>query len=137
MVGGGGDVYSKTVVGVALPAVASARGGCGGRLDEGALLIWDPHYSGHATATSDQLEVSRRELWDGGWLAWRPLSEALSAHSFYNVAMVRRAAGASAAAQQPEQQRQEDQQSPRRQLQAAEAPPSDAWASLIEVVDSS
>lgn len=124
MVGGGGDVYSKTVVGVAL---AVEGGGCGGRRDEGALLIWDPHYSGGASRTADTLEPSRRELWDGGWVAWRPLSDALRADSFYNMALPQRetaadAHGAAAAAAVAT-------------AAAATPAPEGGWESLFEVVD--
>lgn len=132
MVGGGGDAYSKTVVGVALPVEGGGGGGGGGRdegspssiHDEGSLLVWDPHYAGGASRTADTLAPSRRALWDGGWVAWRPLSDALRADSFYNVALPQRvsaggsdagvAAGATA---------------------AAAPPPAGGWESLFEVVD--
>lgn len=115
MVGGGGDVYSKTVVGVALPVEGGSS-----RRDEGALLIWDPHYSGGASRTANTHEPSRRELWDGGWVAWRPLSDALRADSFYNVALPQREAAADARDAA---------------AAAAAAPPAGGWESLFEVVD--
>jgi hypothetical protein len=80
MVAGGVDVYSKTVVGV--------RGvGYGAE-----LLVWDPHYSGTATARAHEPgvvgEAARRQLWDGGWVAWRSVS-ALRDDSFYNLGLPR------------------------------------------------
>ena len=70
MIGGGADVYSKTVVGVDATS--------------GALLILDPHYVGSAVHDAD-VEGLRA----GGWATWHPLSSALSAASFYNVALPR------------------------------------------------
>ena len=70
MVGGGGDVYSKTVVGVRVGA-------------EAALLILDPHYAGPpAGGPGASIETLRAE----GWASWKPLS-CLSPHSFYNIAL--------------------------------------------------
>jgi len=82
MVGGGGDAYSKTVVGVS-PS------------PPGALLILDPHYAGTESlhfrsqpleAGLDIPDTSRQALWSGGWVAWRPLS-VLRHDSFYNLAL--------------------------------------------------
>lgn len=77
MIGGGNDVYSKTVVGV--------RGGV-------ELLILDPHYFslradgfGAASVSSEEGVAS---LSAGGWTAWKPLS-ILSPASFYNIALPR------------------------------------------------
>ena len=81
-VGGGGDVYSKTVVGV-IPS------------PPGALLILDPHYAGTESlhirphsleAALEASDTSRQALWCGGWVAWRPLS-VLRHDSFYNLAL--------------------------------------------------
>ena len=74
MIGGGADVYSKTVIGVDPNAPA--------------LLILDPHYVGRAVHAHD-IEALRA----GGWAVWKPLSSALSDGSFYNVALPRRPAG--------------------------------------------
>ena len=70
MVGGGGDVYSKTLVGVQLG-------------ERPGLLILDPHYEGRAAHDGDA-----RALREGGWAAWRPL-DALRRGSFYNLALLR------------------------------------------------
>lgn len=67
MIGGGADVYSKTVIGAS---------------DNGALLILDPHYVGHAVHAADAAALR-----SGGWATWKPLSEALLASSFYNLAL--------------------------------------------------
>ena len=81
MIGGSSDVYSKTVVAV--------------RDQPPELFIWDPHYSAcdgegspstHSDAhCADSTSLPLREIWQGGWIAWRPLS-VLSETSFYNVA---------------------------------------------------
>ena len=121
MVGGGGDVYSKTVVGVSTSP-------------PGALLILDPHYVGTASlnirpqpleAGLDVPDTSRQALWSGGWVAWRPLS-VLRHDSFYNLALP--------LALQPT-----DQPSSATRTEAAQAADGggrDAtdWGSLIEVV---
>ena len=121
MVGGGGDVYSKTVVGVSTSP-------------PGALLILDPHYAGTASlnirpqpleAGLDVPDTSRQALWSGGWVAWRPLS-VLRHDSFYNLALP--------LALQPT-----DQPSSATRTEAAQAADGggrDAtdWGSLIEVV---
>ena len=121
MVGGGGDVYSKTVVGVSTSP-------------PGALLILDPHYAGTASlnirpqpleAGLDVPDTSRQALWSGGWIAWRPLS-VLRHDSFYNLALP--------LALQPT-----DQPSSATRTEAAQAAGGggcDAtdWGSLIEVV---
>ena len=73
MVGGGGDVYSKTVVGVRDihdPMCAT-------------LLILDPHYEGSSSLAGDIATLKRE-----GWVAWKPLS-ILSDRSFYNLALPR------------------------------------------------
>ena len=68
MIGGGGDVYSKTVVGVSPSA-------------PGALLILDPHYAGTESlnirpqpleAGLDVADTSRQALWRGGGCAATP-----------------------------------------------------------------
>ena len=118
MVGGGGDVYSKTVVGVSLAP-------------PGSLLILDPHYSGtdslrirpHSLEAAPHLysDAPRRALWSGGWVAWKPLS-VLRQDSFYNLALpLAPQPGASARTEA---------------AQAAGGGECDAtdWASLIEVV---
>jgi hypothetical protein len=71
MVGGGTDVYSKTVVGVRHAG------------DAAELLVLDPHYAGTAAC-----DGSTSELRAAGWAAWRPLS-ILSPGSFYNLALPR------------------------------------------------
>jgi len=108
MIGGGSDVYSKTLVGV-------FDGGC---THASALLIWDPHYPGKASLTSDV-----QELWDNGWVAWKSL-DTLRADSFYNLGLVRRASSVGSV---------EPQCSSDAFSQAAQAD----WASQIEVVGSS
>ena len=75
MIGGGGDVYSKTVIGVRV----------GGSGASSSLLILDPHYSG---PTAGGPKASIEELHAAGWAAWKPLS-CLSARSFYNIALPR------------------------------------------------
>ena len=77
MVGGGGDVYSKTVIGV--------RGGAAG---EPELLILDPHFMDAAALHASDLGAVRA----AGWIAWRPSGAALPSASFYNLGMVRRPA---------------------------------------------
>ena len=72
MVGGGGDVYSKTVVGVRFGDAQPAE-----------LLVLDPHYEGRAAHDGDW-----RSLRHGGHAAWRPTS-VLRASSFYNLALPR------------------------------------------------
>ena len=117
MVGGFGDVKSKTVVGVR---------GVGGAAQ---LMVWDPHYSGSDTAQAHEQtavgEAARNRLWDGGWVAWRGL-DALRPDSFYNLGMPRAPpaslAGPAAAAAATV--------APKRHS-AAEVD----WASLIQVVD--
>ena len=74
MIGGGGDVYSKTIVGVRL-GVPSAD-----PLDD-ELLVWDPHFVGADPATAAET---------GGAVAWRTVRELLRGSSFYNVALPRR-----------------------------------------------
>jgi hypothetical protein len=75
MVGGGADVYSKTVVGV--------------RDEPPAFLVLDPHYYGSASADVDALRAA-------GWAAWMPLRTLLSEGSFYNIALPTRGSGCSA-----------------------------------------
>ena len=86
MIGGGADVYSKTVIGARSPTAS----------DEGALLILDPHYIGPSAVAHDV-----HALRDGGWANWKPLSAVMRADSFYNIALPRplssRAAAAAAA----------------------------------------
>lgn len=72
MVGGGGDVYSKTLIGV-----RQHEGG------GGELLILDPHFEGTAAHTGD-MELLRTQ----GRASWKPLT-VLSAASFYNLALPR------------------------------------------------
>lgn len=61
-----------------------------------ALLILDPHYSGGAGLDAAESDASRRALWGGGWVSWKPLS-ALRQDSFYNLALPRPPAQAGAA----------------------------------------
>ena len=77
MIGGGADVYSKTVIGVRmLPATPLPE-----------LLILDPHYDGPpAGGPAASVEALCKE----GWAAWRPLSSCLRAESFYNIALPQR-----------------------------------------------
>ena len=90
MIGGSRDVYSKTVVAV--------------RDQPPELFVWDPHFiwdphysacdgegspsahsDAHCAADSTSYTFALREMWQGGWIAWKPLS-VLSETSFYNVA---------------------------------------------------
>ena len=85
MVGGGGDPYSKTVLGVATRPPA--------------LLIADPHYGGPPLEAA---EASRLEsLWREGWIAWKPLRICLPSSSFYNFGLLRRPEGGAARAAAP------------------------------------
>lgn len=70
MIGGGRDVYSKTVIGVRSHPRSE-------------LLILDPHYVGGASLAGE-VEALRA----GGWAAWRPVG-ILDATSFYNIALPR------------------------------------------------
>ena len=76
MVGGGADVYSKTVIGIRW---ASRRGA-----ENAELLILDPHYEGRGALDGDVAALRA-----GGWASWRPITSALSAGSFYNLALPR------------------------------------------------
>ena len=76
MIGGGADVYSKTIIG-------ARTGGPEGP----SLLVLDPHYVGDAVHSGNA--VALRE---GKWAAWRPIRSLMSATSFYNVALPRRGA---------------------------------------------
>jgi hypothetical protein len=72
MIGGGLDVYSKTVIGVRIsPAPAVPE-----------MLVLDPHYVGRSQISDLD------DLREGGWISWKPMSM-LSAESFYNLAMPR------------------------------------------------
>lgn len=124
MVGGGADVYSKTVVGV--------RG-----IGSGAeLLVWDPHYSGTATSRAHEPgaagEVARRQLWDGGWVAWRGMSAALRTDSFYNLGLPRPRPEGSATPPARPVQSEDGAPAP------SCVPPSSAgdWSGVIEIVES-
>ena len=76
MIGGGADVYSKTIIGART-----------GGPDGPSLLVLDPHYVGDAVHSGNA--VALRE---GKWAAWRPIRSLMSATSFYNVALPRRGA---------------------------------------------
>ncbi len=124
MVGGGDDVYSKTVVGVREAADATSAADAGVPAASAAcasLLVLDPHYAGSSAHTT---HATRAELLRDGWIAWRPISTLLRADSFYNLGLPRRVAPAAKAA-----------------LRAAPPPSREAadtdWAALIEVVGSS
>lgn len=86
MIGGGGDVYSKTVVGV-----------CTG--PEPALAILDPHATAPplSKAAYRSLGSQLQTLWTEGWVAWKPVRTTFRADSFYNIALPRRPAANSAA----------------------------------------
>ena len=82
MIGGGNDVYSKTVIGV------RSRDG------DVELLILDPHYDGPTASDVDALHA-------GGWACWRS-SGVLMANSFYNLCLPRAiVSGATFVTQQP------------------------------------
>ena len=72
MVGGGGDVYSKTVLGVRF-----------GQGHPPELLIVDPHYEGRAAHDGDVAALRH-----GGFADWKPIS-ILHSSSFYNLALPR------------------------------------------------
>lgn len=74
MIGGGTDVYSKTLVGV-----RHSRDGP----EAAELLILDPHYFGCEAIEGDVAALNA-----GGWAAWKPAS-VLMARSFYNLALPR------------------------------------------------
>lgn len=87
MVGGGEDVYSKTVVGVR-EAVGDAPA---------ALLVLDPHCTSRVLAQGED----PARLWAEGWVAWRPVDTLLRTGSFYNVGFARRADGVEAKREPP------------------------------------
>ena len=113
MIGGGADVYSKTVVGV--------REACGSAA--AALLVLDPHYAGRALEDP-------AALWAEGWVAWRPVDELLRADSFYNVGLPRRRSDA-----EGEAKRAAAASAPSVADEAGGAAEVD-WSGMIEVVDS-
>lgn len=113
MVGGGRDVYSKTVVGVSLAQPTS-------------ILILDPHYSGSPAARA--AGARRHEQYEGGWIAWRVIDEVLRHDSFYNVGLPTRGSGMPAA--------------PPPSSTASRGPcitggSAGDWSSLIELIDAS
>lgn len=74
MIGGSTDVYSKTLLGVAVDEADASRSW---------LLIADPHFQGTGSSGTEQ-----RRVRNDGWLAWQPLG-GLSVASFYNFALPR------------------------------------------------
>ncbi|KAL1530131.1 hypothetical protein AB1Y20_001049 [Prymnesium parvum] len=73
MVGGGGDPYSKTVLGVSQSPAA--------------LLVMDPHYSGTALTAAEAAQLE--PLWAGAWIGWKPLRFCLPSALFYNFGLLR------------------------------------------------
>jgi hypothetical protein len=108
MVGSGGDPYSKTLVGV--------------RIDQPAVLVLDPHYSGPSLRTCDEAE-SLKALWDGGWIAWKDPATCFPSTSFYNFGL---------AAMQPGKAQGAQVLAPT--SRAAARSDEGGWAHLFEVV---
>ncbi|KAG8463960.1 hypothetical protein KFE25_000128 [Diacronema lutheri] len=88
MIGGGADVYSKTLLGVALPPRLPLTHEHIGEREAPAgpsayLLLADPHFF---RRIGESAEAARERALAGGWVGWKPVENLLAA-SFYNFAL--------------------------------------------------